>query len=332
MTGEDIFKSALESKTELESERIYWKWEEIPIENVVLADNIRAIDDEVVEELALSILENGQLQPCIGDMLYTEDGEEIPRIIAGQHRYHAIRLLNEHDIYTPIIVRIANRNLTPEEVISIQMSENLQNKMTPEQDAKIIHSYWEGLTSIGQKLTYIEISRKLGRSPKKVSDAIRYIEELSPKVQEMVGSSLLSYSTALLLTKLDKENLNGGMYAEQVRVALFLISERYTANQTKKYLSQREKEKEFAGPLFTGEVWDSLKSNGYKIAIRDRASKEGKQAAGWFSKMTRAVSLLDNPSKAEFSSAIERAVVELGISLKDFYKELEEMGVEVNFV
>ena len=67
-----------------------WDWLEVSIDDIIPAENIRPIDSESVESLAMSINEVGQLQPCIGDIVEYE-GEKFVRLIAGQHRYYAIK-------------------------------------------------------------------------------------------------------------------------------------------------------------------------------------------------------------------------------------------------
>lgn len=312
------------------SEKIRWEWKEVYPEEVVLAENIRPIDSLVVEDLAMSIAEVGQLQPCLGDIIEI-DGEITIRLIAGQHRYYAISLLCEKGLPRPIIMRVADRTLSPEEILSVQMSENLQNKMTPEQDAVAIHSFWIDAKRIygENSLTIKDLARRLGRSPRKISDAIKYVEGLSPKVQQMVHAGVLPYSTALLLERLGRSDTDD-FHSEQVRTAIFLISQKYTTEQAKKYLERKSKEAEFSGPLFGDELWKELKKNGHRIAIRDSASREGRMAVGWFQRMLKSVSILDDPSKAEFSEAIQTSVEELGISLEDFFKNLDQMNVQLN--
>jgi len=311
---------------------VHWEWAVIDPNNVNLVPNIREIKEESVLELAMSIREVGQLQPCIGDVIQSENGQTV-RLIAGQHRYYAIKYLCENDYPIGIVMRIANRTLTSEEVLSIQMSENLQNKMTPEEDAETIHSFWKMSEEVyGKgKVSISYLARKMGRSPRKVSDSIRYVEELSPKVQEMVNIGVLPYSTALLLAKMMNGNNNNGnndFYSEQVRTAIFLISKNYTTSEAEKYLRKRAKEKEIAGPLFSGEIWKEIKSNGYNIAIKDQASKEGRAAIGWFVRMEKAVSNLEQPYRVKFSDAIKKAMLELGVSLEEFYSNLEQMGAK----
>jgi ParB/RepB/Spo0J family partition protein len=332
---ESLLVNKLESDSlENNLKDISWEWAEVSPEDVILASNIRDIETESVLELAMNIYEVGQLQPCIGDIV-GQGEEKIIRLIAGQHRYHAIKYLCESGFPRNIVIRVANRELSNEEVLSVQMSENLQNKMTSEEDAKIIHSFWKSSQEIygEDNISISYLARKMGRSPRKVSDSIKYVEELSPKVQKMVNTGVLSYSTALLLAKLDKlekASENGDYYSEQVRTAMFLISKKYTTKQAEKYLKKKFKENELAGPLFTNEVWEEIKTNGYKIAIKDQSSKEGRAAAGWFVRMNNAISILEQPHKAEFSEAIKKAMSELNISLDQFYSNLEQMGVKLD--
>ncbi len=331
MVGE---ASSLEDKDLIENgiKEVVWNWVEVDPYNVILANNIREIETEPMMELAMSINEIGQLQPCIGDIVEIE-GEKFVRVIAGQHRYYAIKHLCDSGFPRKIIIRIADRELSNEEILSIQMSENLQNKMTPEQDAKIIHSFWQSSKEIYGKenITIAWLARRMGRSPKKVSDSIKYVEGLSPKVQEMVSGGVLPYSTALLLTKLDKkEDSTSGedYYSEQVRTAVFLISKKYSTKQAETYLKRKANEKNLAGPLFGDEVWKEIKTNGHIIAIRDQSSREGRAAIGWFDRMFKTVSMLDDPAKVKFTKAIVNAVEETGLAREQFYAELEQLGVK----
>ena len=128
---------------EISKEPIKWEHIYISINEITPVDNIRPIDYEIVEEIASSIPVTGQLQACIADI-----GDDGPRLLAGRHRYEAIKLLNDRGIETDILVKLANRTLSEEEVLSIQMSENLHNKMTSAQEATIIHSFWNQMINI----------------------------------------------------------------------------------------------------------------------------------------------------------------------------------------
>lgn len=318
-------------KVELpKKDKIAWKLFEVKTEDLLLAENIRPIDPFAVEDLANSISEIGQLQPCIGDVVETESGNLV-RVIAGQHRYYAVKQLIEAGEDVLLLIRVTNRQLSEEQVLSIQMAENLQNKMKAEEDAKIIHSYWLRCRQLygDENVSIAFLSRKLGRSSQKISEAIKFVEGLSPKIQELVQKGVLHYSTAVLLAKMDKASKNKSDYdSEQVRTAVFLISQGYNKEEAKRYLNKKSKEV-YNEPLFSGDVWKELKKNGYRMAIKDQSSKEGRTASGWFVRMIKTVSLLDDPTKAEFSEAIEKAVGELDISMDDFKNNLQALGVKL---
>lgn len=214
-------------KTSLESEQLRWNTFLVPMEDIVLAENIRPFDWEFIDILKESIKEHGQLQECIGDVVLDGNGEYKARIIAGEHRTKAIEEINDEGEYTLVRVSLANKTLSPEEVVEIQMSENLQNKMTSAQDAVIIHNFWIRLKRIRDQesgvLTKGELARKVGRSVEVVSNAIKYIEDVNPLVQRLVDERTLSYSLALLLSGIDKGD---GYESEQLNMALFSLPNR----------------------------------------------------------------------------------------------------------
>lgn len=298
---------------EISKEPIKWEHIYISINEITPVDNIRPIDYEIVEEIASSIPVTGQLQACIADI-----GDDGPRLLAGRHRYEAIKLLNDRGIETDILVKLANRTLSEEEVLSIQMSENLHNKMTSAQEATIIHSFWNQMINIygRENITLSMIAARMGRSPRKVSDAVKYIENISPKVQELVDCGNLAYSSALLLTEL--KTSDNGQWSEQVRVALQIISRNLNSKEAKKYINRLNEENKFSGPLFDNEIWGEIKRNGHLISIKTEADKEGRSAAGWFVRMLSTVSKLEEPDKVEISNGIAKILAELDMSLDEF--------------
>lgn len=302
---------------EIYHEPIRWEHMYISIEDITPVENIRPIDYEIVEEIASSIPVTGQLQACIADT-----SEEGIRLLAGRHRYEAIKLLNDRGFETEILVKVANRTLSEEEVLSVQMSENLHNKMTSAQEATIIHSFWDKIVEIygRENITISLVAGKLGRSPRKISDAIKYIENLSPKVQEMVNNGNLAYSSALLLTEL--KTSEDGIWGEQVRTAIQIISRNLSSKETKKYIEKLNQEEQFSGPLFDNELWESIKKNGHIVSIKSEADKEGRNAAGWFVRILSTISKLDEPEKVEISKGIAKAIGELDLSLEQFTDKL----------
>ncbi len=302
---------------EISRELIKWEHIYIPIDEITPVENIRPIDYEVVEEIASSIPQTGQLQACIADI-----GENGVRLLAGRHRYEAIKLLNDRGIETGILVKMANRTLSDEEVLSIQMSENLHNKMTSAQEATIIHSNWNKMVEVygRENISISMVAAKMGRSPRKVSDAIRFVDGLSPKVQELVDSGNLSYSSALLLVGL--ETNSDSQWGEQIRTALQIISKNLNTKDAKKYIDRLHQEMQFSGPLFNNELWGNIKKNGHIVSIKSQADREGRSAAGWFVRILSTISSLDDPERVELSDGIAKAIGELGMSLEEFVEKL----------
>ena len=301
----------------MEKENLYEpiKWEHtyLSIDEIIPVENIRPIDYEIVEEIASSISVTGQLQACIADI-----GEDSIRLLAGRHRYEAIKLLNDRGYEVGILIKLANRTLSEEEVLSVQMSENLHNKMTSAQEATIIHSFWNQMIDIygRENISLSMVAARMGRSPRKVSDAVKYIENLSPKVQELVDSGNLAYSSALLLSELKVHD--NGYWGEQVRVALQIISKNLNSKEAKKYINTLNQESKFTGPLFDNQLWGEIKKNGYLLSIKSEADKEGRNAAGWFVRMLSTISKLDEPDRVEISNGIAKVIGELGMSLDEF--------------
>ncbi len=302
-------------------ESIKWEHMYLPIEEITPVDNIRPIDYEVVEEIASSILETGQLQACIGDI-----GEDGIRLLAGRHRYEAIKVLNERGCDVGVLIRVANKMLSDEEVLSIQMSENLHNKMTSAQEATIIHGFWNEMIKIygRENISISKVASKMGRSPRKTSDAIKYVEGLSPKIQELVDIGNLSYTSALLLV--DLKNDSDSQWGEQIRTALQIISKNLNTKDAKKYIDRLNHEMKFTGPLFDNEMWGNIKKNGHLISIKTDADREGRSAAGWFVRMLSTISKLEDPDRIELSDGIAKAVGELNMSLDDFIDKLCEFN------
>lgn len=301
----------------------------VPVDRIVLAENIRPFDQSFIEVLKANIKEQGQLQECIGDIIVDEDGLYKVRVIAGQHRTIAITQINEEGTRLPVRVSVADRMLDTEMIIGIQMSENLQNKMTPAQDAYIIHNFWERLKKLreeeGKKLTIVELARKVGRSVDTVSNAIRYIEGIHPLVQRLVDEKKLPYTQALSLSSIEKGN---GYESKQLDYALLFIAKGFTFQEAKKYLEGLKAEDGFVGPLFGDEEWKGMERDNRTIAIRSQADREGKSATGWFVRMIQVAKILPNSEKVKVSNAIKRAVGDLGLSLEDFKSAIKPFITE----
>jgi ParB-like chromosome segregation protein Spo0J len=190
----------------------------IPTEWFYEAENIRPYNPQQIADLAESIRAEGQLQAGIADLCINDDGTFQLRIIAGKHRKKAIEKINfEKEPGEPITlfeVRLYDKQLTARQIVNIQMAENLQEKMTPAQDAAVIESMWkEYMVNIEheEEMPNIkEFAAQISRRVDVVKDAIVYIDKIDENVQKLVDAKIIPYTMALLLSGISKEKKGFG--------------------------------------------------------------------------------------------------------------------------
>jgi len=87
----------------------------------------------------------------------------------------------------------------------IQFSENIHAKVPSEQEARAYFYYWRLNRQHDEKTTIAEFARRMGRSPEKISGAIRYCE-LPEKITWYVEQEppLIPYTMALELSKIQR--------------------------------------------------------------------------------------------------------------------------------
>lgn len=200
----------------LESEYSWQVIEEDP-DLLVLGPNMRGISQEKVEELVKSIALMGQVQECSGDTL--EDGRI--RVIAGQHRYWAVKLLNEliekHNSENPVEnpedeikrvklrVRIADRQLSPYKMLDLQIAENLHEDLKPEEEAERIAELFEFYQVVeGEKATVADFCRRVSRGETKVRNALKFVD-LDKRVKKLVEEEAILYWIATRLSKIPEK-------------------------------------------------------------------------------------------------------------------------------
>jgi hypothetical protein len=301
---------------------IKWHFEDVYPDTVILHENIRPFDWEFIEDLAVNINEHGLLEACIGDVVL-KDGVRTVRLLAGQHRAKAVRMLFECGEFTKLSIRVSNRTLTPEEIVEIQMSENLHNVMTPAQEAVIIAKLWKDLKEIHKdKITRKELAAKVGRSYEVVCNSIRYIEEIHPSVQQMVDEGIISYSVALtLLPIISSVNDKNNSWDKQLQYAIYFVTNDFTSDKARRYINGITQSEKFTnGSLFSPEEWEEMGEQARKINMKNRADKIGGDAVGWFKRMIRLAEILEDPYRILISKALVSRASDLGIALDQFYK------------
>lgn len=311
----------------------------VPTEFLYEVENIRPYNNDHIRTLADSIRIDGQLQPGIGD-LSIEDGKIQIRIIAGKHRKKAVELINfEKEPEEPIVlfkINIFNRRLTAREVVGIQMAENLQEKMSPVQDAGVIKSMWEeykiNLNGEGEEANIKEFSARIGRSVDIVKDAIVYIEKIDPQVKKLVEAKVIPYTMALLLADFSKEQGGFGV-SDQLRYAQICFAKGLTVDKAKKYLQEQKRKDEKNMALEQQSCFVALDTDEDAAILRDHiltlryaSGLRVRENALWFSKVIRMVKLLNNDKiEAKFSAGVEKVFENLDFSVLGFKKELRPL-------
>jgi hypothetical protein len=313
----------------------------VPTELFYEVENIRPYNQQQIADLAESIKAEGQLQAGIADLCTNDDGTFQLRIIAGKHRKKAIEKINfEKEPGEPVTffeVRLFDKQLSAREIINIQMAENLQEKMTPAQDAVVIESMWqEYMVNKGfekEVAKVKEFAAQISRSVDVVKDAIKYITEIDEKVQKLVDNKIIPYSMALLLCGISKEERGFGV-SDQLRYAQTFFMKKFTVKQAREYLKNRkmkvdeskmELEQESAQLTFE-ENEDEAILKDHILSLHYASGMKVRENALWFVKAVRMIKLLNNEEiEAKFSAGIQKTMGNLGFSIIDFKKDLEPL-------
>ena len=175
--------------------KLLGKFETVPIASIDIdSNNHREIDHTHVDELAKSIRERGLINPVT---LYHPPSRPRYYILAGRHRYHAMRAL-KHEV---ISARVYDYELSAYELRVIELYENLHRKELtgPEKDQQVaqLHKLMQqikgpsttGTNARGHRIA--DTARLVGKSvgsivgSLKMDEAIRNLPELGlDKVQK----------------------------------------------------------------------------------------------------------------------------------------------------
>jgi ParB family transcriptional regulator, chromosome partitioning protein len=168
--------------------------EDLPISSIVLDKNVRELKPEDVEDLARSIEQVGVLNPVDvsmgkpgtpGDLKYT--------LVAGHRRVAAAKLAKLKTVPARVF------ELTPQEVVEFQLTENLQRKDLSElEEARAFKDY------VDAGHTQVELAKKIGKSAPYVANRIRLLGLPEPIVKNLEEGKLTP-SHAEVFLQLPKE-------------------------------------------------------------------------------------------------------------------------------
>jgi len=142
-----------------------------------------AFDEEKMDQLAQSIMEQGVLQPILVRAHRTKDGEW--EIVAGERRWRAAQKARLHEV--PIVVR----DLSDRDTLEIALIENVQRQdLNPIEEAR-------GYRRLMQEFAYTQetLSDHIGKSRPHIANLLRLLE-LPEIIREMIADGRLSASHA----------------------------------------------------------------------------------------------------------------------------------------
>lgn len=141
-------------------------------------------EKSALDELALSILEKGVIQP----ILVRKSGPDKFEIIAGERRWRASQLAGLHEI--PSIIKDSDER----EVLELALIENIQRE-----NLNVIEEA-EAYDFLIKKydLTQQDMANKVGKDRATVANVLRMLQ-LQPEVRQMVSANELSLGQAKVL-------------------------------------------------------------------------------------------------------------------------------------
>lgn len=169
------------------------------------------IDPQLLQELAVSIKENGLIQPIV----VREIAPSRYEIIAGERRWQAARIAGLKKV--PCLVK----DYSDKEALTIALIENIQREeLNAIETAEALQRL-----STELNLTHEEIAERVGKSRSQISNLLR-LNELGEKVKDFVKNGELEMGHARALLGVSGE--------AQEKAALIVIQKGLTVRETEK--------------------------------------------------------------------------------------------------
>ncbi len=180
----------------------------------------KVFNEEMLNELAASIKENGVIQPIIVQKKGTGY-----RIVAGERRWRASRLAGLKVI--PAIVR----DLTDLQTMEQALIENIQREdLNPIEEAYAMHNLLKA-----HKMSQEQLAKKLGKPRATIANMIRLIN-IDEALQDYVANGELSVGHAKVLLGLKSGE-------EQRKIADVIMTKDLNVRQTEDYIRRLTEDK-----------------------------------------------------------------------------------------
>jgi len=180
-----------------------------------------SIDEELIEELAQSVRENGIIQPLL--VRRHPEQKDAFEIIAGERRWRAAQMAKVHEV--PVIIR----DLNDQKSLEIGLVENLQRQdLSPLEEA-------DGYQRLMDEFSHTQevLAKTVGKSRSHVANMIRLLGLPEP-VKKMLDSENLSAGHARAL-------LNA---PNPLEVARQVVKKGLNVRQTERLVKKEQRQKE----------------------------------------------------------------------------------------
>ena len=174
----------------------------------------KSFDDESIQELALSIKNQGILQPIVVKWL---EEQQKYQIIAGERRWRAANIIGLESI--PAIIK----NLSESEQALLSIIENIQRaELTSIEEAHAFNRLKEEF-----QLTHEQIAEQVGKSRSHITNLLRLLNLTQP-VQDMLSNKQIDMGHARALLSQD--------FAQQISLANMIIQKNMSVRDIENYI------------------------------------------------------------------------------------------------
>ena len=176
----------------------------------------RTIREEQLKELALSIEEQGIIQPIVVRERAVVDSQTGVRfeIIAGERRWRAAQLANLDAV--PAVIR----TMSDASAIAVALIENIQREnLNPLEEANAFQKL-----IIEYEMTHQEVANAVGRARASISNTLRLLD-LSSSVQTLLNEAKINMGHARTLLSLTDSSM-------QLEVANLIIEKKLSVRDT----------------------------------------------------------------------------------------------------
>jgi ParB family chromosome partitioning protein len=201
----------------------------LPLDKVEInpAQPRKVFREKEIEELALSIKENGIIQPLI---VSSNPDQKNYLLIAGERRYRAAKLLGLE--FVPVIIKKA----TKKEQMIMSIIENVQRSdLNCVEEALAYYQLMEEF-----KLTQEEVAKKIGKERSTIANFLRILK-LPKEIVMMLQKDMLTFGHAKVLASLKDDG-------EMLRAANVAVAKNLSVRELEN-ITKKGGSKSSSGPI-----------------------------------------------------------------------------------